>query len=236
VTEEGGTGAEGALKGFLVAGKTGTAQKAVGGKGYDENKWIASFIGFVPAENPRLAISVVIDEPLISHYGGTVAAPALRRVADEALKYLGVSPRSIERSEAIQRVARHRKKETSDDPADEAAGQEEVLTRETPGPNQVLIPDLTGMSMKQVVNHLSVLGLRPLFQGTGFAAEQIPLPLSAIDKGAFVQVNFLPETKEPTGPGDEAPADESAAEDAKEGADGASSERALEVRPDEDRG
>jgi cell division protein FtsI (penicillin-binding protein 3) len=196
VTEEGGTGTEGALLDFLVAGKTGTAQKAEGSKGYDEDKWIASFIGFVPARNPRLAVTVVIDEPLISYYGGTVAAPALRRVADQALKYLGVSPERVmprKKGKApMEKAARQTPAEAETQvESDIAAGVSEALE-----PNQVLVPDFTGMSMKQVLDHLSVLGLRPLFQGTGFVEEQIPPPLAPLARGSFIQVNFAPETRE----------------------------------------
>ena len=196
VTEEGGTGTQGALDGFLVAGKTGTAQKAVAGKGYDENKWIASFIGFVPADNPRLTISVTIDEPLINHYGGVVAAPTLRRIADQSLKYLGVSPK---RSKVKTEVA---KGDPPEAPVAEEADSEaspaimgpplleEVLI---PGPNQVLAPDLTGLSMGETTKRLAVLGLRPLFQGTGFVKEQIPPAGTPVDLGKFVQINFSPE-------------------------------------------
>ncbi|MBX3250206.1 MAG: penicillin-binding protein 2, partial [Myxococcales bacterium] len=74
VTGPGGTATEAAIDGFLVAGKTGTAQKAdyVGG-GYARDQWVSSFVGFVPADRPRLVISVVIDEPIIAYYGGVVA-------------------------------------------------------------------------------------------------------------------------------------------------------------------
>ena len=94
VTGPGGTGVEGAVPGTLVAGKTGTAQKAdyVHG-GYARDKWLASFVGFVPADKPRLVISVVIDEPVVAHYGGTVAGPVFRRVATASLRHLGVSLR-----------------------------------------------------------------------------------------------------------------------------------------------
>ncbi|MCA9574604.1 MAG: penicillin-binding protein [Polyangiales bacterium] len=93
VTGPGGTGIEAAIDGYLVAGKTGTAQKAdyVTG-GYAEDQWLASFVGFVPAESPRLVISVVIDEPLIAHAGGIVAGPVFRRVGEATLRHLGVPP------------------------------------------------------------------------------------------------------------------------------------------------
>ncbi len=194
VTEEGGTGVEGALDGFLVAGKTGTAQKASGRKGYDKNKWIASFIGFVPAQNPRLVISVVIDEPLISYYGGTVAAPTLRRIADQALKYLGVSPKKMKRAGTPRReVGEGISKNQPEDPAGEENSDDSFDSEGEAanlGPNQVLAPDLTGLSMKQVMDRLAVSDLRPMIQGTGIAGEQMPAPGTPVERGKYIQVNF----------------------------------------------
>ena len=85
---EGGTGTEAALNGYDVAGKTGTAQKVSGGRGYAENKHVASFIGFVPAESPELVVLVAIDEPEGIQYGGIVAAPAFKAIAETSLRYL----------------------------------------------------------------------------------------------------------------------------------------------------
>jgi cell division protein FtsI (penicillin-binding protein 3) len=86
-----GTGRLAALTEHVVAGKTGTAQKAVRG-GYSSDKVVASFAGYVPADRPRLAILVVVDEPKLSQYGGTVAAPVFKEIAESALRYLGVPP------------------------------------------------------------------------------------------------------------------------------------------------
>jgi len=86
-----GTGKAAALAEHIVAGKTGTAQKAMRG-GYSPDKVVASFAGYVPADRPRLAILVVVDEPRISQYGGTVAAPAFKEIAESSLRYLGVAP------------------------------------------------------------------------------------------------------------------------------------------------
>jgi cell division protein FtsI (penicillin-binding protein 3) len=87
-----GTGAKAAIPGFRVAGKTGTAQKIDSRTGaYSSTLLVGSFVGFVPADNPRLAMIVVIDEPQGESWGGTVAAPVFRRVGEQVLNYLGVS-------------------------------------------------------------------------------------------------------------------------------------------------
>jgi cell division protein FtsI (penicillin-binding protein 3) len=92
VVEE-GTGKEAALAESRVAGKTGTAQKLDPARGgYSHQRVVASFIGAVPAEAPRLVILVVIDEPETLAWGGAIAAPAFREIAREALTYLKVPP------------------------------------------------------------------------------------------------------------------------------------------------
>jgi cell division protein FtsI/penicillin-binding protein 2 len=91
VTEEGGTGRRAAVPGYRVAGKTGTAVKP-GIGGYDERRNIASFIGVIPADDPTLAIAVVVDEPQPEHTGGVVAAPIFRQIAQEAVRYLNIPP------------------------------------------------------------------------------------------------------------------------------------------------
>jgi cell division protein FtsI/penicillin-binding protein 2 len=90
VTE--GTGQRAQIAGRRVAGKTGTAQKPSPEAGYRSGKYIGSFVGFAPAEDPRLAILVAIDEPKTAHYGGVVAAPAFRAICGRALAYLRVPP------------------------------------------------------------------------------------------------------------------------------------------------
>src|SRR5205814_6021586 len=76
-----GTGQPAALADHIVAGKTGTAQKAMHGS-YALDKFVASFAGYVPADRPRLAILVVVDEPRGAQYGGTIAAPAFKEIAE----------------------------------------------------------------------------------------------------------------------------------------------------------
>ncbi len=96
VTTEGGTGAMANIEGFEVAGKTGTAQKADPVHGGYSNKRVGSFVGFVPANNPRLVALVLIDEPEGSVYGGVVAAPVFRNIAQGALRRMMVAPQKTE--------------------------------------------------------------------------------------------------------------------------------------------
>jgi cell division protein FtsI/penicillin-binding protein 2 len=94
-----GTGTEAAIPGYTVAGKTGTAQKAEYGRYV--RKYVASFVGLVPAEKPRLAILVMVDEPRGNIYGGVVAAPAFRDIARFDLQYLEVPPDAPETKKSL---------------------------------------------------------------------------------------------------------------------------------------
>jgi cell division protein FtsI/penicillin-binding protein 2 len=87
----GGTASEVSVPGYTLAGKTGTAEVAENGT-YSETKYVASFIGFAPAQDPRLLVAVIVDQPQGEIYGGAVAAPAFGEIAAFALPYLGVSP------------------------------------------------------------------------------------------------------------------------------------------------
>jgi cell division protein FtsI (penicillin-binding protein 3) len=93
VTVKGGTGVNAAVPGYAVCGKTGTAQKVDDTGRYARGKYVASFLGFIPAENPEAAILVLVDEPMKAHYGGIVAAPAFRKIAHETMSYLNVAPK-----------------------------------------------------------------------------------------------------------------------------------------------
>ena len=88
----GGTASRAAVRGYHVAGKTGTAQKTEG-RGYSESKYMASFVGFVPADRPEFVLLVTADEPPGKrNEGGWVAAPAFGKIAERSLKYLQIPP------------------------------------------------------------------------------------------------------------------------------------------------
>jgi len=87
-----GTGQEAKVPGYKVAGKTGTAAKPDPQGGYSTTKYVASFVGIVPATNPRLVVLVTVDEPAASIWGGVVAAPAFQQIAGFDLQYLEIPP------------------------------------------------------------------------------------------------------------------------------------------------
>ena len=94
VVSPGGTAPKAALAHYTVGGKTGTAQKSGGREGYLKGKYFASFIGFFPADNPELCISIVMDEPKREegYYGGEIAAPVFKQIAEAAANYLNIRP------------------------------------------------------------------------------------------------------------------------------------------------
>jgi cell division protein FtsI/penicillin-binding protein 2 len=91
VFADGGTASGAAIQGYDMAGKTGTAQIAVDGK-YSSTEFVASFIGMVPASNPKLVVAVVVDQPNGEIYGGSVAAPAFQTIVGWAVPYFGINP------------------------------------------------------------------------------------------------------------------------------------------------
>jgi stage V sporulation protein D (sporulation-specific penicillin-binding protein) len=89
---EGGTGKGARLDGYVVAGKTATAEKPASTGGYDPGRYVASFLGLVPVPDPRLAILVALDEPRGAYSGGEVAAPVFKQIATQVLWYLRIPP------------------------------------------------------------------------------------------------------------------------------------------------
>lgn len=184
VTEEGGTGTEAAIAGFDVAGKTGTAQKAdLHGGGYAEGKWTASFVGFVPAEDPRLVISVAVDEPLVNHYGGIVAAPVFRRIAERSLRYLGVAPTRPKGADGGATTA------GPDAPAGGALTVTGVPLA-LPAPGQVEVPDFAGETIRSALEIARRAGLELVVRGAGLGVTQSPRPGTGLAPGGTVTVEF----------------------------------------------
>jgi len=169
VVQEGGTGQKAALENFEVAGKTGTAQKVIPGvKGYS-NKRIGSFMGFVPADNPQLAILVLIDEPKGISYGGIVAAPAFREIARQALYHMRVFPdKNIARVEQ----AKNREEKMVEKASFSEEG-EKGLERDV---EEGIVPDFSGMSIRQVLKLGERYDLNIKVVGSGRAIRQSLVP------------------------------------------------------------
>ncbi len=191
-TEVGGTGTLAAVPGYKVAGKTGTAQKVdpVTG-GYSADKRIASFVGIVPADAPRLIILVVIDEPEKEVYGGLVAAPVFARIATQALYYLQVPP-----TEPIKAVAQTAAEEKQVEETVEPAPEEEELAaeEEVAEIGGLRMPDFAGLSYRQVLQIMETTGINVKLSGSGRVIEQHPLPGKPIRYGSEVWVRFVTPT------------------------------------------
>jgi cell division protein FtsI (penicillin-binding protein 3) len=195
VTEGEGTGKEAAIPGFRVAGKTSTAQKVDPATGkYSMEKFTAEFVGFVPAERPRLVVAVVLDEPMIGHYGGDLAGPVFRRVADSSLRYLGVTP--SEASAKLQPVSRAGDLADTTLAATHAAERPEALepavSNAVDPKDAVRVPDATGMAMREAIRAIAGAGLVPEIEGSGRLVRQSPSAGVAAAKGTSVRLLFEP--------------------------------------------
>jgi len=179
VTLEGGTGRAAFIPGFEVAGKTGTAQKIdPQTKRYTWARPVSSFMGFVPAHAPQISILIVIDEPKGRGFGGAVAAPVFRAVAEEVLHYLNIFP------------------EPQLLPA--------LASSETPFPNPILnkpdlscspldrIPDFTGLSMRKVLQIAKQYNFKLHIEGSGQVVAQKPLPGTPLNEVSECWVTFKP--------------------------------------------
>ena len=207
VTED-GTAKAAAIPGYPVAGKTGTAQKVTAGR-YDPDKYFSSFVGIVPANDPRLVIAVMIDEPQGKHYGGVVAAPAFKAIAETALRYLGVAPTAPIASKAKQGdgSSPNEAETESDGPgvdepaavvareeggADEVEldGEEEIEDMGT-GTSEILVqlPDFVGMSMAEAIHAARKVGIELVPSGGGLATSQAPKP-GPVPAGTLCRVAF----------------------------------------------
>lgn len=225
VTADDGTGMKARVPGFRVAGKTGTAQKVdpVTG-GYSADKRVASFVGFVPAEAPRLVVMVMIDEPRGQVYGGLVAAPVFARISTQALQYLKIMPNQPlspgETLPSMEEILTQAKKEkeaaakleseaVAEAPEKESEPQEveEVLAaaeNDVPAaPVGPQMPDFKGMSYRQVVEVMQSRGINVSLRGHGRVIEQSPGPGSAIPYGATIWVRLAPPGQADAGGGRE---------------------------------
>jgi len=180
VTNEGGTGVMANVEGFEVAGKTGTAQKAdLAHGGYAAKKRVASFIGFVPADDPRLVVLVLVDEPEVNVYGGVVAAPVFRNIARGALRQLAVAPQKP-------------------DAMPSPGGRDEVPLRRAAAKaiadgldeGASTVPDFVGLSLREALDKARAIRVRVKMQGNGYVVKQTPAPGAPWSENELLVLNL----------------------------------------------
>ncbi|RPI29024.1 MAG: hypothetical protein EHM61_03025 [Acidobacteria bacterium] len=223
-----GTGRSASLDGYSSAGKTGTAQKYINGR-YSHDKFVASYVGFAPLLQPRLAAIVVINEPKGQYYGGQVAAPAFGRIMERALMYLNIPQDrplpSDEKGPAnkADRPANETARPGMDlvqaeEPSwseegevpdnleatvlsliGDASGSSEVPNLVTVSTDLLQLPDFTGWNLRDVAGEGARLGLRMRISGAGTAVAQRPPAGSRVARQAVCEVYFSTDTRRANG-------------------------------------
>ena len=222
---EHGSGRFAMVDGYRVAGKTGTAEKIAPGGGYLSGAYLLSYVGFAPAEDPLVAIYVMVDEPSRGpNWGGQVAAPIFASIVAEIMRYWNIPPddsvtapqlleqRTVPELTGLSladaqhiletigfgmRIQGDGEKITAQVPA---AGSKMpvnasimVYTADFAGDDQqVMVPDLSGLTMREAGDLLELLGLQFFGSGSGVASEQTPLPGTLVEPGTIIKVTFLP--------------------------------------------
>ncbi|MBI5503350.1 MAG: transpeptidase family protein [Deltaproteobacteria bacterium] len=183
VVAKGGTAARAQIDGVPAAGKTGTAQKAEHG-GYSSDRWLASFAGFFPVENPRVVVVIMIDEPKGAvHYGGLIAAPVFKAIAEDSLDYLGVERELPPPSDEIDRYFSPR-------PGDAAELLEAAGPPTTLQPGSGVMPDLRGLPLRSAMKALGDCNCDVHVEGHGFVVAHEPAAGHPLDTSSSVSLKL----------------------------------------------
>jgi len=206
---EKGTGTEAAISGFVVAGKTGTAQKA-GPGGYQKGRHVPNFVGFAPAESPRIVGVVVVEEPTGKYYAAQVAAPLFSRVVSQALGILRVAPEDqrlpstvlasataeypaglVPASSRLGRVGPSSSAlDAATSSASSASSSSVRASSGTSDDRDDVAPDVTGYSARQAMSLLGRRRVAVRLSGAGFVVSQIPLPGAPLKPGETVTLSL----------------------------------------------
>ena len=211
VTEGTGVGAQ--LNGYSSAGKTGTAQKFIDGE-YSRTQYVASYVGFAPLDNPVVAAIVVINEPQGEYYGGHLAAPAFKAIVEQSLIHLRVPrdqplgmeevpPQTASRELVVSQGVSVKEEQLL---LEQLAETVLTLIQEEPAsqkPRNTItvdtkpfsIPDFSGLSLREVAQRCTSLGLRLKVSGSGVAIGQNPPAWSKVSKGRVCEVFFSSSSK-----------------------------------------
>jgi cell division protein FtsI (penicillin-binding protein 3) len=172
VTAPGGTGMNARVPGFIVAGKTGTAQKVnPDGRGYMKGGYISSFAGFIPSTNPKFVIYVALDRPRKGFYGAQVAAPIFSRVASYAVRKEGLAPVLLSEKNLLpeKRKAIKMDSEKSKGLASVTEGDIVAASLELG-----VVPDMKDMTLREVLRRFNGKDINVRFRGQGVVSEVEP--------------------------------------------------------------
>jgi cell division protein FtsI (penicillin-binding protein 3) len=189
--KDGGTARSVVIDGFRAGGKTGTSYKVDPATlRYDKNRYLSSFIGLAPIEEPRIAVVVLIDEPHGEHYGGRVAGPAFGRIVGETLRTLGVVPvPAAAAAGPAERDTEGAVATAADDDRGEAPGQTLPLVEAGDGTalpggdegraaavadGRTTVPNFAGLGMRRALDLAAARGIQVEVVGSGIAVEQAP--------------------------------------------------------------
>jgi cell division protein FtsI (penicillin-binding protein 3) len=192
-----GTGKPARLDGYTAAGKSGTAQKIDPATGrYSATQYNSSFVGFAPVNNPAISILVVLDSPVGAHHGGEVGGPVFKRIAEQVLAYRD-EPHDVPAPSDIETAKSQkpsRLEERRDAAKESAVARFQAVAKTIvigdPNAGVVLVPSLTGQSVRGVTEQCMKLGLTPSLIGTGVAVEQVPAAGTQAARGSQVTVRF----------------------------------------------
>ncbi len=184
VVRKGGTAPKAAIKGYPVAGKTGTAQKVDPiKKTYSNKDFVAFFGGFAPSDSPAIVILVALDKPQGKPYGGIVAAPVFSDVGGWTLNHLNVTPAFPTATASHERAGQR----NFSYPAEKDKAMV-VLHPDLPG----TIPNVKGLAVREVLKKAKRLRLKVIVKGSGLAVEQSPAPGTRLRKHRLLTVIFRP--------------------------------------------
>ena len=211
-----GTGKPARLNGYTAAGKSGTAQKIDPATGrYSATQYNSSFAGFAPVNEPAIPILVVLDSPVGAHHGGEVGGPVFKRIAEQVLAYLAVphdipTPSDVETAKNSKRGGQRLDAKLDAKKSKQQAAAEArlsaVVANGPATPNQpaeqasqtvaisgqdgIAVPNLTGRTVRAVMEECERVGLVPALVGSGVALEQFPGAGSLVPQGSRVTIRF----------------------------------------------
>jgi stage V sporulation protein D (sporulation-specific penicillin-binding protein) len=177
VVSEGG-GKKAFVKGYRFAGKTGTAEKLQdNGSGYSAGRYVASFVGFGPVEDPQVAVLVVLDDPQGVYYGGEIAAPIAGEILGQIMRHLAIYPQITYQVPS---------------PKETPQAVRDVSKEIKAPPGKVVVPNVTGKSIREASEKITQVGLSVVPIGTGVAARQSIAENTIVDAGTEITIYFEP--------------------------------------------